>query len=285
MKNNLSLPYPVLGINDDVFPLLGKDCMRVEDPVIHPTKIVFRIHLKQENETITKLIAEGSAEYVCEINGPRSMFRNGFLSQEPDFEIELPRHDLRGTVSFECFVIVRKRIPEYSNPQFNEDYEGVSFDMEPGDILVFFGKKQYNMDIRYDKFFSAGSFIKIQNSRQNERKTWVNLNSDKVLIMLPPKEYEKYKKYITKSLSPVSHASWVFFALLEALRNADKSEYKDTEWSYSIHYLLKYVDDLKGYELSDTERLPELAQVMLNGPFERMLDCIGAMNGRDVESE
>lgn len=30
---NVSLPYPVLGIYDDVYPLLGDDCIQMSDPV------------------------------------------------------------------------------------------------------------------------------------------------------------------------------------------------------------------------------------------------------------
>lgn len=38
---NVSLPYPVLGIYDDVYPLLTDDCIQMADPVKRPQTICF----------------------------------------------------------------------------------------------------------------------------------------------------------------------------------------------------------------------------------------------------
>ena len=51
---NVSLPYPVLGIYDDVYPLLGDDCIQMSDPVKTATEYQFGIHLKQGNKDIAQ---------------------------------------------------------------------------------------------------------------------------------------------------------------------------------------------------------------------------------------
>ena len=64
---NVSLPYPVLGIYDDVYPLLGDDCIQMSDPVKTATEYQFGIDLKQGNKDIAQLVNEGKAEYACEV--------------------------------------------------------------------------------------------------------------------------------------------------------------------------------------------------------------------------
>ena len=59
---NVSLPYPVLGIYDDVYPLLGDDCIQMSDPVKTTTEYQFGINLNQDNKDIAQLVKEGKAE-------------------------------------------------------------------------------------------------------------------------------------------------------------------------------------------------------------------------------
>ena len=60
--NDISLPYPVLGINDDVFPLLESDAIIMPDPEVDEKFFNFSIRLNQYNQDITTLIRENKAE-------------------------------------------------------------------------------------------------------------------------------------------------------------------------------------------------------------------------------
>ena len=64
---NVSLPYPVLGIHDDVYPLLEDGCVKMETPVKTVSEYRFGITLTQRNKDITALVAQGKAEYACEV--------------------------------------------------------------------------------------------------------------------------------------------------------------------------------------------------------------------------
>lgn len=56
---NVSLPYPVLGIYDDIYPLLEDDCIQMADPMKTATEYQFRISLKQQNKDISQLVSCG----------------------------------------------------------------------------------------------------------------------------------------------------------------------------------------------------------------------------------
>ena len=64
---NVSLPYPVLGIHDDVYPLLEDDCVQMDTPQKTATDYRFGISLTQRNRDITSLVLQGKAEYACEV--------------------------------------------------------------------------------------------------------------------------------------------------------------------------------------------------------------------------
>ena len=195
--NDISLPYPVLGISDDVFPLLKEDCVSIEGPVTTPTDFEFTIHLVQRNEEIEDFVKKGLAQYVCEINCSRTFMRKCLKQDTSDFFVSLPRKGVSGKIEFDFFVTVKKPITKYHNSQFNSDYEGFYFDMEPGDVLVAFPSASYNIDIKYDKLFAAGSFMQIANGGDDSRPTWFNLSEEKILIMLPPKMFKEYDERIS----------------------------------------------------------------------------------------
>ena len=117
--NDISLPYPVLGISDDVLPLLKKDCVSIERPTMTATSLQFKIYLKQKNKEISQFIRRSKAEYVCEINCARTFYRKCCRQSSPDFEIEIPRKDVSGRIEFDMFVTVKTPIEQYHNSQFN----------------------------------------------------------------------------------------------------------------------------------------------------------------------
>lgn len=127
MKYNVSLPYPVLGIYDDVYPLLKEGCIQMADPVKTETDYRFNIKLNQGNKDITRLVEEGKALYACEVTCKKTFMRLCFKSATPEFEITLGRKDVNGRIDFQCFIAVTGQLLGYTNKDFHEDYHGFSF--------------------------------------------------------------------------------------------------------------------------------------------------------------
>ena len=127
--NDISLPYPVLGVNDDVYPLLEDDCIQMSDPQKDSNEYTFKVVLSQKNEKITELIADGKAEYACEVTCKDTFLRRCFCSEKPVFNIVLSRREVNGRINFNCFIAVKEPILGYTNKGFNEDYKGFTFDL------------------------------------------------------------------------------------------------------------------------------------------------------------
>ena len=266
--NNISLPYPVLGISDDIIPCLP------ETPVSFALSCdnhnyTFEIELNFDNIDIQNLINEGKAEYSCEYECARTMLRNCFSSKDPNFKIEIPRNHISGRINFSCYVSVKEFISGYNNRGFNSDYEGYTFNMEPGDILVYFPNFHYDADIRYDKLQAAGSFMQIRESTLHN-EVYFDISGNKIEILLPQKHYELYCKPNIKGESEIIHSSMVLNALTFALLNIE--DHEQTTWAKTIYYRLDTEEGLSRDELEDPAAIVGLAQKLLKDPYLRMFN-------------
>ena len=289
--NNIALPYPVLSHRDDIRPPLSEDWSRSE--VIQEEKYYcFKITLKHDNEEIQQLIDRDDAEYACEIECPRTFYRKYHTSQEPHFDIRISKHDVCGYINFSCVVVVKNFIKDYRNQGFHPDYDGISFDMEPGNLLVAFPNFSYNIDIRYDSLQNAGTFMQLrENGDKKETLTKFDITGDKIDIVLPNNLYQTYAQQIpqgNKDYMSIIHSSLVCNALSYALLRIQ--DYPDTLWARTLRYRLRNDKKLACFSLDEengiaTDEIPELAQVLLGNPYERLFNSLIEIQQNKEEEE
>jgi hypothetical protein len=136
------------------------------------------------------------------------------------------------------------------------------------------------------------SFITVQkNNRTNEHSVTYDLDSPKILILLPEEMMIEYNK---KSSSPTENekrktilkASLYVQALTYALLNYSKYRDKDYMWVNALSYRMREPDmrdfcadfidfESTGPESQNMEDLFKLAHMMLNQPYLGMLRQIG----------
>ena len=277
--NNISLPYPVLGISDDVKPLLPHDAINVEMN-LNNHNFIFDITLKFDNHDILSLIESKSAEFSCEYECKQTMLRRCEHFSTPNFTITIPRKSVNGRLFFNCFVSVKEHIEDYTNRGFNEDYQGASFNMEPGDILVAFPQCHYDADIKYDKLQAAGSFMQIRESLLHN-EVFFDISGNKIEILLPPKLYSLYCNPIVKGSAEILHSSIVMNALTYALINIEN--HKETTWAKTIIYRLENEEELSMAEIEDISLIPGLAQKLLKDPYTRLFNHLISSNNMNIE--
>src|SRR5574344_439695 len=152
--NKMTLPYPVLGVNDDILPN-PKIIMDENQPETTDSNYIFCFNAYIENEKISALINDGVAEYVCEIECARTYLRRCFKQSSPNFKIEIPINSVNGHVSFQVTVTLKTAINNYYNEQFHEDYRGYTFNLEKGDLLANVGYFTFDTDVKYDNLHAV----------------------------------------------------------------------------------------------------------------------------------
>lgn len=275
--NDISLPYPVLGVNDDVYPLLEDDCIQMSDPQKDAKEYTFKVVLSQKNEKITELIADGKAEYACEVTCKDTFLRRCFCSEKPVFNIVLSRREVNGRINFNCFIAVKEPILGYTNKGFNEDYKGFTFDLEKGDLLAIFPSAAYNTNIKYEKLFAAGSFMQIVEASEDVDKTWFNLDEERILIELPHDLYVQYQK-VGNAFPEIIHSSLVHNALVYALSNLSLYYEKEKKWADCLMQRMQEPELEKYSDLDDMYNVFKAADIILQDPYKRMLDAIEKIN-------
>lgn len=270
---NVSLPYPVLGIHDDVYPLLEDGCVKMETPVKTASEYRFGITLTQRNKDITALVAQGKAEYACEVTCKDTFLRRCWHSSIPKFDITIGRKEVSGHIDFQCFIAAKEDIPGYTNSDFNEDYYGFSFDLEVGDMLAVFPLAWWNTEIKYDKLYAAGSFMQIVEAADGIDKTWFNLEEERILIEMPHDLFVQYQR-IGNSFPEVIHSSLVHNALVYALSNLGEYQDKGKLWADSLMTRLADDPQLQHYDLSDMSQVYKVADILLQDPYKRLLDSL-----------
>ena len=281
--NNVSLPYPVLGIQDDVFPLLEDGCVQMDVPIKTAIEYKFTILLTQHNQDITSLINEGKAEYACEVTCRDTFLRRCYRSVNPRLEVSLDRKEVRGHIDFQCYIAAKQDIPNYTNRDFNEDYYGFKFDLEVGDMLAVFPLAWWNTEIKFDKLFAAGSFMQIVEAAEGVEKIWFNLDDDRILIEMPHELFNQYQ-HVGNSFPEVIHSSLVHNALVYALANVAEYYEKGKLWADCI---MARMDDpeLQKYDLADMAQVYEVADILLQDPYKRLLNSLEQMVASRNEEE
>ncbi|MBO4905836.1 MAG: hypothetical protein J5486_02220 [Bacteroidaceae bacterium] len=280
--NNISFPYPVLGINGDVLPEPTCEVVKGDDK----ESFFFNIKLTQENETINKLIAEDYADIFCEIDCPSSYFRQCWSGKDTSFSVTIPKKSVRAKIWLLIGIVVKKRIDDYQNDGFHEDYKGFSFVMEPGDLLGVFGQYDFDADIKYDKLQAVNTFMEIRENKEDE-ETRYDLTNDKIRIYLPTQLFTQYQRFAKSGFSDIIHSSIVYNAMLHALCNwneIDTSSGSYPLWARTIWYRLKTEEEFKEFGITDEIPIQDvyrIVQKLLKDPYKRMFDNICDLQGTD----
>lgn len=286
--NNLSFPYPVLGIGDDILPRPYLDPV----PQVSKTKdyFVFDIRIDMRNSDIYKLIKEGKAIYACEIECPYTKLRECHKSQYNRFKIEIPQQKVGKEITFQLSIVCIDYIKAYKNANAHEDYDDFSIDLEPGDLLAYIDDFVYDIEINYAQVQSIGSFMQITENKFDEC-THFNLEGDKIDIKLPTELYENYKYGILgdKILKDIMHSSIVFNALVAALLYYNNEGGEMKLWERTIKYRIETETELNQFsetlETKDINDILALSQALLLNPYKRLFKVLPTLTQKTEEED
>lgn len=266
--SNLSLPYPVLGISDDIIPL--PDLPVIQPVPNDPNEHIITLTLNTHNPYIDQLIKDGKAQYVCEVECRKTFFRECFVSCEPTFSVRFPRKSVAGNIVLTPTVVATKTITDYKNPGAHEDYAGISFNIDPGDLLCVFNQLDYFADIKFDKLKAVGTFITILKTEKN--LSYIDLDKPKVHLYLPEQLHNIYRSRISNQSQFVSslHASLALNALIFALTQIEK--FSDTKWAQTIKYRVCTEPEFEGLDMTNPSDAIRIAQLLLGDPYQRMFN-------------
>lgn len=293
---NVSLPYPVLGISDDITPTLEETGCANPEIIINEEGDSFHISivLKLDNKNICDYIQNEYAEYSVEISCQSTMYRKCISSSTSTFDFTIKKNLLNGKLEFESFVIASKDILNYKNEGLNPDYEGHVINLHKGDLLVVYKKCSIPLNLDLHNIRNMKSFMTVQrNNRPNEHSVTYELDSSKILILLPEEmmvEYNKKPSNTSESENEerkvILKASLYLQALTYALLHYQKYKGKDYMWVNALTYRMnepdikdfctEFINNELDNDSMNIDDMFKLAHMMLNQPYLGMLKKISS---------
>lgn len=269
--SSVSFPQPILSItNDDINSKISLN----PQPLITSTSDSYKIvvNFDYDNKDLQTLVNQGDAEFFCEATCSDTLYRKIFTTTNTELQFEITKKSVKEKVSFTCLLVAREAIKNYHNSKSHPDFDGYFFDLEPGDILAYFGEFSFNADINYEKLKAISSFMEVVENTGDVLFTNIDLNKSKIEVQLPSQDYKLFvNDNISKEMkyAPVFHSSIVLNALMIALYNFES--HKDFLWAKVIDYRLKNEEQFKNLGIGENENIPEIAQRLLGNPFRRLI--------------
>lgn len=273
--NSLSFPYPVLGSNDDI-----AGSYKIDGPYISrtPEKIKLAMTHILRNHDIQYYLDNGNAEFMVEVICPKTFFRKAFFSSTPEQIIEITENRLRDQVIVIFYIVARTEINGYLPRTAHSDYSGYSFSLKKGDLLAYAGSTQFSASKQWLSSDAVGNFMEIVDGKFKNGPMKIDLSSEKISIQLSTADYDKYYFLGTGRFDDIFHSAIVLPALIFSLSQFidDPEQFDGLGWSSVINDKKQNDQNLSGVNWI-AENAPTIAQLILDGPFNRTLTAMTAI--------
>lgn len=237
--NTFSLPHPALGIEGDFkygsFSVLPIISMPDNELIIDENNSV-----QITNEYIKKLYDEGLVTTAYKIVCSATLFS---MTEFNNKNFAIPIELIAKSVELEIFLIATKKISNYHDKSFNDDYfienPAISFIIEPGQIVAFGGLINIPLE---EKYLKAASLFKFSKTLADSPLDF-DCNGSHIQVIYP---YENEQLDLTQVLPRLASSTFLNLIIIPALSyafqlilEADKSDNLDryleeNDWAFIL---------------------------------------------------
>lgn len=240
---------------------------------------------------LQKLIKEHKASFTYHVECNQTGFRQVYKTGKTSFSIPLSNKKVRGKVQVCAFITAEKNLHGWSDESFDDDYAGMTFDIDAGSTLAV-NSSQLNLVIsdKVDDLADAPSvFNIIQNKDEKVRVMEFDEGGDKIMVKLPFNEFLVFKTLNSSTLmQPVLYSMTLVPALiyvLDLIKNSQQAErdvWETYSWYRSIKRTLKtnFSIDFDSQDDIDDLNSVKLAQELIGVPFD---DAVAVLSASDDE--
>ncbi len=233
-------PYPVLAptFNNDYIDSDFNIEMTIE---CSSTEIIVNFIPILSNKGLKNLIDQKKASFVVHIECSLTSYRILVKVDEDGLVYKIPADKVEGLITFCPFIVANENIFGYTNDKFNEDYKGISFDIEKGNILAVGQDLTMYPEKENDDLANVPSIFAVTEIKDPERKNIVidNVSTNKINIQLPENEFTQFKIAMNNpAAKSVIHSMIIIPALMKCINDLKNPEfymqYSDRRWARAI---------------------------------------------------
>lgn len=240
-------PYPVLAdFNNDYIDSKFNIAVIVQS---YPNELCLEFKPVLNNTGIKALIDNNQAYYAVHIECSLTSFRRLIIIPTDGLEYKIPADYIEGLISFCPFVIAKTDISNYSNEMFNTDYEGISFDIEAGNIIAIGQEVQTRVEKEDDDLANVPSIFAVTECKDKDcTDIIIDNSSQKINIQLPTDTFFEFKIAMRNPNSmAVMHSIIIIPALMKCFddmksKPEDLYLYEDRRWFRALKKALKKIN-------------------------------------------
>lgn len=288
IKNKIS-PYPILFKYNDDF--INSSFSSDINAINKPNHLDLKINFTLNDDTILNLIKDNKAVYLVHAECPITSFRKLTISKDNFIELTLPSTKLRGKLEICTFVVANCEIKKYSNHNFHEDYYGLEFDLDKGNILAIGNGKEFEISKTDEDLENLPSIIKIFKSKDKKfGEITVDTEGDYILVGLYEDCFEKYNLLGRSQFKNTMLSLILLPAMITVLERMleDYDNMEDLKWFKVLSAILESlgvnVSELNN-DLSSKGSILYIAQLIFDNPISRSLVEIYSIDEEAVTDE
>lgn len=188
LNPNINYPYPVVRVNaEDYRTTVFQGALTVN---LQPNCYLVRPAFEIKNAEIEGLIAEGKLTYAIEVQSPATWYRKLFpVKENKPFLLEPAV--LHERVELTPCIVAATQISNFMNEDFEEEYQGMSFEINAGDVIAIGETRSFDALYQDDIIKNGTSPVTITRS-DTAKEISCDFSGSLIEITLPAGHHEKY---------------------------------------------------------------------------------------------
>lgn len=245
-------------------------------------------------QSLQDCINQGTAKFVYHLECSQTGFRTVVQTDKLKEKYTLLSRTVNGKLQICPFIVAVDDLNSYTSPNFHEDYQGITFNIEAGCVMAVGKMVTVNISKDIDEIADTPSIFNIsKNPDESCRQMLVDMSQRKIIIKLPINDFYSYKvlsstpsaQHILNSLTVIPALVFVLEEL-KSLSIHERNEYSDTLWYKVLSKVLQtqFEFNIESEEFNSQNCL-ELAQKLINNPitdaFRFLTSSFGIAGGGD----
>ena len=213
----------------------------------------FDFDIEMDNKDLQRMILAGDAEYVIHIECANTSFRTAIHDISNHVSKEIPIGRINGRIEIIVLIATKKDVSHFVNSKWDDDYQGLSFELSKGSILAYKNIPVIDIVKNYEEFNSASSIFKVYKRLTSEPKPMeIDLSTAQIGIGVGLQEYEIYSRFCDKEeLQPILNSMMIFPALVYVFEELKQENGIDNYSGRNWYVTLSKAYEKRGIDLAD----------------------------------
>ena len=236
-------PYPVLAYFNDDYKDSSFEVSAIN--TFTRSKITLEFDLLLNNDHLLNLLENNRIDFGIHFECSGTMYRQLYRISDTHFEIEIPSAQLNGKVNICAFVLSKEAMNDYTNPDLNDAYAGIQFNIEKNNVLAVAPQIDLIIDKDYDDLKSVSSIFLISPDFDENANQITFLLSDLIYIKIPVNTFQDFKILsVNPEYSKMLHSLFivpVLVKIFEMIKSDPEAvdNFSDQRWFRSLNKVLK----------------------------------------------